>query len=138
MAPSLYAPARRKVDGAGRRLLLVEDEPAVRNSLALTLEANGYEVTTAANGVDARSLFDAGQFDVVVTDTVMPGGVSGIALVEALRSSQPTLPVILMTGYSDEALGGRLPHDVTLLRKPFAGPALLECIGALLDTEVAA
>lgn len=119
---------------AHRGVLLVEDDDGVREFAAAVLIEAGYEVCTSRNGVEAlervRSYGDA--IDVVVTDIVMPE-MGGRELVERLRAQQPDLPVLYITGYSDdarmleelEAVGARL------LEKPFTARALVDVVAAL-------
>ncbi|MEP4038254.1 ATP-binding protein [Pseudophaeobacter sp.] len=85
------------------RVLVVEDEPEVRNVVAAMLQRAGCEVTTAATGDAALELFEADpRFDLLVTDVVMPGTLQGPALGVALRKQVPDLKIIFMSGYADE------------------------------------
>ncbi|MEP2718862.1 PAS domain-containing protein [Pseudophaeobacter sp.] len=111
------------------KLLLVEDEEAVRNTLVKTLAQAGYQVTAAATGDDAFALFQADPtFDLVLTDIVMPGELQGTGLAKALREQWPELPVVFMSGYAREATvhgNGLRPEDIRLM-KPVRRNALLE------------
>lgn len=93
-------------DGGTTRaiVLLVEDEPSVRRLLQRVLEREGYEVRTVATGREALELWPQlrDHVNVVVTDIVMPGGVSGIQLAKDLHRQTPSLPVIFMSGYDPE------------------------------------
>jgi PAS domain S-box-containing protein len=121
-------------DGDGQRVLLVEDEPAVRTALRGALHQHHFDVTAVGSAQDALRTLDADAFDVVVSDVVMPA-MSGVELVEQLQTARPGLPVILMSGYSSE-LGEGLVH-VPVLRKPFTHRELVEAIhGALADQEL--
>jgi DNA-binding response OmpR family regulator len=98
------------------RILLVEDDLLVRETLAMDLRDQGYDVIEAETGDEARGV-DAFAFDVLVTDIRMPGQITGWQLAELYRDARPDLPVLYMTGYSDE------PHRQVagsrLLAKPF-------------------
>ncbi|HEX7018663.1 MAG TPA: ATP-binding protein [Gemmatimonadaceae bacterium] len=103
------------------RVLLVEDERAVRSALRRGLERAGYSVVEADCGRAAMDAFvgRSGEFDVVVTDMMMPG-MTGEALVRALREHDPDVRAIVMSGYSAE-LGGRdwhLPPNTSFVAKP--------------------
>jgi signal transduction histidine kinase/CheY-like chemotaxis protein len=111
-------------------LLVVEDEKAVRRATARILEEAGYRVIEARSGPEALELFQAHQVDLVVSDVVMPGGLSGPDLAERLRLLRPGLPVVLASGYGGEHLEkrGPLPREVQLLNKPFAAATLLDAV----------
>lgn len=102
---SRSAPARR-VAGSGERILIVEDEPSQRASLARSLTKLGYCVAARASGRSALSLFrkDPAAFDVLISDQTMPG-MSGLELAAAVRKDRPDLPVILCTGFSEKMNG---------------------------------
>lgn len=87
------------------RVLLVEDEETVRNVVARLLIKLGYEVSSAANAEEAIALFDDGaDFDLVVTDIVMPG-LSGIEMSEVLAARFPALRFLFISGYTSRELG---------------------------------
>ncbi|WP_171034010.1 PAS domain S-box protein [Lichenicoccus roseus] len=112
------APDQRLHGGA--RLLLVEDDDAVRGVLAAQLADLGYVVIEAADGDAAVQLAEAGPpFDAAIVDVIMPG-MDGRSLAEIIRRSRPSLPVLFMTGHADRA---RLASE-TVIEKPFA-PAQL-------------
>jgi DNA-binding NtrC family response regulator len=103
------------------RVLLVDDEPGVRATLAANLELSGLDVVTASSGAAAIELSTKeGPFDLVLSDVRMPG-MSGAELVRRLRSVQPGVPVILMTGFAKEELLAEALADgaFTVLMKPF-------------------
>ena len=79
------------------KVLVVEDQPAVRNLLAMILESAGFVVETAIDGADGFEKFQHGAFDVVVTDEIMPR-MSGLALGRACKMLAPHVPVLLVTG----------------------------------------
>ncbi|AYH45596.1 PAS-domain containing protein [Azoarcus sp. DN11] len=127
------------VTGAGRRVagpvLLVEDEPEVRRVIRLQLTALGHTVIEAADGVEAWLLLEAvSDIALLVTDTIMPGGIGGRELATRTRALRPDMPILMITGYaSDNALAGTAELDVPVLRKPFDQAALAAAIEALLE-----
>jgi len=132
-APAAAAAAPRPP--AARRsgaVLLAEDDDAVREPIAHLLERLGFTVVRARNGVEALGLLRAApaSFDVLVTDVVMPS-MSGRALVNASRELVPRLPVVYLSGHTQDVLDrkGVLDPGVVLLRKPFDAEAL----GAAID-----
>lgn len=102
------------------RILLVDDEPGLRMTLAANFELEGFEVVEAESGEMALGLAKEGKFDVVLTDVRMPG-MSGVELFKRLRPIQPNLPVILMTAFALEDLLRSALDDgaFTVLPKPF-------------------
>jgi PAS domain S-box-containing protein len=117
-------------------ILLVEDEDAVRNLLAETLEEQGYHLVTAADGERALDLAASmeGPLHLILTDVVMPG-ISGPELVEQLKPLHPTAAVLYMTGYTDEVIvqHGVLEPGVRLLNKPLNIHTLLAGVRQALD-----
>ncbi len=113
-------PAEAAQVGAGRRLLLAEDEEGVRNILVSILERAGYLVTATASGDDAFDIFVADPtYDLLLTDIVMPGKLQGTTLAKELRLKWPELPVIFMSGYASEATvhgNGLRPEDIRLMK----------------------
>jgi PAS domain S-box-containing protein len=111
---------------AGLRILLVEDDDAVRAVTESLLSELGCRVETAINGVEALRRVGRGvDFDLVLSDIVMPGGVSGVDLARRLRAAHPDLPVVLTTGYSGEKLDDAEEAEAwPILRKPFRAEQL--------------
>ena len=110
------------------RVLLVEDDADVREVLKESLAASGWEVTQAADGAAACEVLEGGaQLDILVTDVVMPGAVSGVALARTAARLRPELPVLLISGYPTATLAaqGAEEADLNLLRKPFTHAELL-------------
>jgi PAS domain S-box-containing protein len=114
---------------AARRILFVDDDELVRETMRAQVEDGGYIVYTASNGQEALALLDAGvPVDVLVTDLAMPG-MSGLATIREAQRRRPGLPAVLLTGYAGDRVG--LAADdgsFLLLRKPVRGVALLSCI----------
>jgi len=109
--------------GGTERILVVEDEASVRVLVVSQLERLGYRVTEAGNGSEALSILrrDADAFDLLLTDVVMPGVVSGDILADEVRRLCPGLPVVLMSGYPEGTISaaGQSPPGQILLSKPF-------------------
>ena len=108
------------------RVLVVEDEQAVRLVASRTLQSLGYHVLEATDGADALERWDAerGRIDLVLTDVVMPR-MGGVELVATLRARNPSLKVVMMSGYAGK--DGPL-NDAPMLEKPFTRAALAELV----------
>jgi PAS domain S-box-containing protein len=121
---------------AHERILLAEDEPAIRQALARVLRTNGYEVIEASNGGEALRLAEAepGTIELLLTDVMMPG-IGGKELAQRLREIRPGLRVILMSGYTDDELLRAELGDARyeFLQKPFAARTVVEAVRAILD-----
>jgi CheY-like chemotaxis protein len=89
---------------AKTRVLLVDDERELVFTIAERLEMRGYQVDAVTDGAEALTRAAASAYDVAVVDVKMPG-VSGLAVLRALRESQPRLPVILLTGHGSASDG---------------------------------
>ena len=115
-------------------VLLVEDEEGVRRACRRILEAGGYRVRTAATAAEALAGFAPEEFDVLLTDVVMPGGMSGRDLAQRLQESRAALPVLYMSGYSQDEIATRgvLEEGITIIEKPFAPEQLLAAVSAVL------
>jgi two-component system, cell cycle sensor histidine kinase and response regulator CckA len=124
--------------GAGATILLVEDEPSVRSSVRRLLERHDYQVLEASNGQDALALVTArkDEVDLVLSDMVMPG-MGGTELAGRVRAVSPTLPVLLMTGYTEEAITRSTdrPLEEHILEKPFTLHTMLEKIRTALASR---
>jgi two-component system cell cycle sensor histidine kinase/response regulator CckA len=111
------------VMGQGERILVVDDEPTVRSVLGLSLSHLGYVVETASSGLEAMEKFQAvgGAFDLVILDMLMPG-LSGEEVFNRLRRLQPTLPVILVSGFSSAHVVARVLENggSDFIQKPFS------------------
>jgi len=102
------------------RILVVEDEPLVREVLGVYLSEDKHEVTTAVNGRDGLEKFQASRFDLVLTDRAMPE-LNGDQLAVEIKKLKPEQPLILLTGFGDLMTGaGEKPPGVDLIvSKPF-------------------
>ena len=122
-------------DGGGRRVLLVDDEPAIREAVSCTLQANGYQVFTAEDGTDALGLYHQrrDEIDIVLTDISM-GQMDGVTLSRALKRLNPDVRIIVSSGHFHkdnvtilEGLGIK-----TFLDKPYTADKLLRSLHAEL------
>ncbi len=115
-------------------ILLVEDDPDIRDFVARTLTGFGYAVREASNGREALArLATEAPLDLLLSDMTMPGGISGHDLVVEARRRQPTLRVLCMSGYSDQAVASLLPTEYALLEKPFLKLDLVQAVRLTLD-----
>jgi NO-binding membrane sensor protein with MHYT domain/nitrogen-specific signal transduction histidine kinase/ActR/RegA family two-component response regulator len=136
-APSAAAaPARRSAPpGGSERILVVEDEDAVRAIVGEQLRGLGYDVQLAGDAEQALALLRSHQFDLVLTDVVMPGRLNGKGLADEIVRSWPGTRVVFMSGYSENALlsDGRLDSGVMLLAKPHQKADLARIIRSALS-----
>jgi len=116
------------------RLLVVDDDRAFRLSTAALLEAEGYEIETAADAASAGEAVRAQRFDLMLLDLRMPG-VDGIGLVEALRVWGEDIPVLMVSGYGTVDTAVRALHTGVddFLTKPFEPDVLIGRVAALLE-----
>ena len=121
------------MNGEGKRVLIVEDDPGLRFTMTDALEGNGFAVTGADNGDEAiRRLLDEA-FDVVVTDLRLPGK-DGMEVLRAARGNTPPPSVVVMTGYGsvESAVAAMKSGAEDYLTKPFPVEALLLLLGKIL------
>ncbi|MGU3539923.1 cell cycle histidine kinase CckA [Methylobacterium sp. A54F] len=130
-APQKAAPRKPAADHTGQgTILLVEDEDPVRAVNSRALSARGYTVLEAASGLEALRIVGEGQpIDLVVSDVVMPE-MDGPTLLREIRKHQPTLKVIFVSGYAEDAFRKNLPEGETFnfLPKPFSLKQLVETV----------
>jgi len=124
-ASAIRVPASRQVT-RGQTILVVDDAEGLRELARRFLRRLGYNVLVAANGMEARRIFESQpSIDVILTDVVMPGA-SGPELTRQLIEMQPALKVIYMSGYTEEAIvhHGVLNPGIAFLHKPFTSESL--------------
>ncbi|MDQ0471416.1 cell cycle histidine kinase CckA [Labrys wisconsinensis] len=131
-APATAPKPKEMTDLTGRgRILLVEDEEALRALSARTLVARGFEVIEASSGIDALQLLEeaGGQVDLVVSDVVMPE-MDGPTLLKELRKRNTTAKIIFVSGYAEEAFERNMPQGevFAFLPKPFSMKQLVEAV----------
>ena len=105
-------------------VLVVEDEPLVRASIADELRTYGWRVLEAAGGEDALGLTADNQIDVVFTDILLPGQMSGWEIAEALRARVPALPVLYTSGHGCDP--ARQVAGSVFIRKPYQPAFIIE------------
>ncbi|MET0285162.1 MAG: ATP-binding protein [Polyangiales bacterium] len=124
-------PRRLSDPGGGyERILLVDDDAEVRAVAHAHLEAAGYTVLAAASGEEALDVLAKNRVQMLVSDVSMPG-MSGVELARKVRALAPAVPILLISGYSDEVNHEQLAR---FLAKPFSGQRLLAEVRSALDT----
>ena len=128
-------PERKEDDGshAGAKLLVVEDEPLVRDLIALNLRHAGYDVTTAPTWPEGLAAITQTRFELAVVDVMLPGG-DGMELVQKARAAGVTCPVLMLTARGETAakVRGLDSGADDYMTKPFDVPELLARVRALL------
>jgi CheY-like chemotaxis protein len=129
------APARTGQPGEARRVLLVEDDDRVAELVQEMLIELGYHVERVANASSAlNALQDGADPDIVFSDMVMPGEMSGLDLARRVAEGWPGLPIVLTTGYSASAAAAT-SEGLRLLFKPYAMDALAAELGAAIHGQ---
>jgi CheY-like chemotaxis protein len=135
MAPAAEVPRPPPVLGH-ETILVVDDEPALRELAAATLAARGFDVLQAGSPADAIAIVEAhaGTLHLLLSDVVMPGG-SAMTIVESVRQRHPSARLLFMSGYpADEAVRrGVVTGEANFLQKPFTPDGLALRVRALLD-----
>ena len=120
-------------------VLVVEDEPTVRAVVRGILTQSGYRVVERETGEEALALWATREteFDLLITDLVMPGNISGELLAERLRKMRPELRVLLTTGYVNHTISEErfTALGMQLLRKPYTAEELLQSVRRCLDCQ---
>jgi two-component system, cell cycle sensor histidine kinase and response regulator CckA len=124
--------------GGDETILLVEDDPALRASMRKALSQFGYRILEAPTGVKALDVWkqNSNEISLVLTDLMMPDGMTGKDLAQQLLQQNPKLKVIYMSGYSTEIIGKDFPlkEGVNFLTKPFQAAKLAQAIRNNLDS----
>ena len=141
---TLYLPASRiaagdspKLNGSRSlgRVLVVEDDMLVAELTAGMLGEMGFDSVIAHSAKEALERLAGGDRPkLVLSDVIMPGGISGVELARKVRERYPELPILLITGYSEQASAG---HGFPVLQKPYEMSALAGAIGEVLKREIA-
>jgi len=124
------------VPSGNETILLVEDDAEVRRTGAQILHDLGYQIIEAENGPTALDILEANAgIDLVFTDIVMPGGVTGIELGQKVREKYPELKLLFTSGYADEVLEKhKLTHsELNLIRKPYRADELARQVRRTLE-----
>ena len=126
-----------QVRGGGETILVVEDEPVLRDLAHVILQDCGYSVIQAASGVDALTVWQKhqGAVDLLLTDMIMPDGLSGKDLAESLLGHKPDLKIIFTSGYNVDDLGADLvpKNGSQFLQKPYTRITLAQAVRDCLD-----
>jgi PAS domain S-box-containing protein len=140
VVPERALEAGQATRGGTETILLVEDEPTLREWVREILQGLGYRIVEAGNGVEALKIWDEqrGRIDLLLTDMVMPEGLTGRDLARQLKSRQASLKVIYTSGYSEEILSNEAElRDAPFLAKPYHAPQLTKLVRELLDAKPA-
>jgi len=125
------------VKGGNELIMVVEDEPALRELFISILRGFGYQVLEASHGKEALALWQRStrKPDMLLTDMMMPEGVTGWELAEKLRGDVPKLKVVYTSGYSPELFGSnvKLNERSNFLPKPFNPRTLAQTVRQCLD-----
>jgi two-component system cell cycle sensor histidine kinase/response regulator CckA len=126
------------VSGQNETILLVEDDPHIRDSLRMTLESLNYSVLTAVNGRKALQVYqqNAPQIDLVLTDLVMPE-MGGEELLTTLKQTYPSLKAVVLSGYplSERIVGSHLFEDFVIYQKPITLEKLSQVVAQALQAQ---
>jgi signal transduction histidine kinase/ActR/RegA family two-component response regulator len=130
---------RAKVEGGKETILVVEDEEDLRDLVREVLEGHGYQVLQAGSGVEALQVWEAHgrKVDLLVSDMIMPEGMSGRELAEKLQKADPGLPAILTSGYSQEIIEREaiLDKRVKFFSKPYHPAQLSQAVRDSLNSR---
>ncbi len=118
-----------------KSLLVADDDPSVREALKKVLEDAGYEVILAADGKEAESRLDNPGIDLLILDLNMPNR-DGWDVLEDASSGRPFMPILVVTGMTDQLATFDIPGAAALMAKPIEAPALLQKIESLLAESV--
>ncbi len=126
-----------KVEGGQETILLVEDEPVLREMAQMILEEGGYRILEAGDGVEALRIWEEHreEVDLLLTDMVMPEGMSGMDLAQCLQASKPELRVIFASGYSMDDLDTKFLQQgyAGFIQKPYTHVTLAKAVREALD-----
>lgn len=127
------------VNSGSETILLVEDEPGVREIAARAMKLNGYTVIEAEDGDSAFNAFkeNSDRIDILISDVVLPGSINGIDIAKVLKTRKPEIGVMLMSGYIQQAVtrSGDLPENAVFLSKPFSINELLRKIRETVESD---
>lgn len=115
-----------------KTILIVDDEPDLREILRLEFEAEGWNVIEAENGTKAFETFQNSKIDAVASDVRMPGG-DGVSLLEKIKAVSPKTPVVLLTGFADIQEKDALAKGaLAMVKKPFDLVSVISLINGAL------
>ena len=131
--------AGRAVNADGKTVLVVEDEPSVRNLVIDVLHERGYATLEAADGQTGLQILQGqSKVDLLISDVGLPG-LNGRQLADAARAQRPDLPILFMTGYAENAAiaGGFLEPGMEMITKPFAVDVFIGRVASILREDEA-
>lgn len=119
------------------RILIVEDDEDIRDVAVSILRKQGYEIIETKDGREALDQLKTGQpFDLLFTDVILPGGMSGVEIAKEAKRQQPNILVLYTTGYAENAVfhQAQLDPDMALVNKPYRSAELLDKIREMFDS----
>jgi signal transduction histidine kinase/CHASE3 domain sensor protein/CheY-like chemotaxis protein len=134
----LPAPVALPTPGVGETILVVEDDALVRGFVIAQLLSLGYRTVAAADSAAALAHLDRGlAFDLLFTDVILPGGMTGRQLADEVTRRRPETKILYTSGYTENAIihHGRLDHGVMLLSKPYRKSALASMVRRALENS---
>ena len=137
--PTRFDATASSSGGGAETILVVEDEPVLRRVTRLVLERAGYNVLEAADGVQALKIWEQNReaIALLLTDIVMPEGISGRELADRIRAIDPRMRVVFTSGFSEEIAGRemRLKAGQNFIPKPASAAQMLETVRNVLDSR---
>jgi PAS domain S-box-containing protein len=137
--PLERAPMLEEPKGQGERILVAEDDSEVRRLVVKVLDTLGYDVLEAEDGKAClQRLLEVGDVDLLLSDIVLPGGMSGPEMVRQAKQGRPDLKVMFMSGYADSSVRplGDLDESFEIIAKPFTKRQLAHRLRAVLDADL--
>ena len=128
--------SRAPIRGHGETVLVIDDEPTVRMLIVEVLEEAGYVAIEAADGPAGLKILQSdARIDLLITDVGLPGGMNGRQVADAARVKRPTLKVLFVTGYAENAAigNGLLDAGMQVIAKPFVMAALGNKVREMID-----
>jgi len=125
------------IEGGNETVLIVEDDPLVRNYVNTRLRNLGYQTVEAGNAVEAIAIAESGaKFDLLFTDVIMSGAMNGRQLADEMAKRRPGIKVLFTSGYTENAIvhHGRLDPGVLLLAKPYRNAELASMVRRALTS----
>jgi len=129
--------SKESADGYGETVLVIDDEPTIRELIVEVLESAGYVALSAPNGAEGLKIIKCDvRIDLLITDVGLPGGMNGRQVADAAREIRPGLKTLFITGYAENAAvgNGHLDHGMQLLTKPFALATLAGKIREMVES----
>jgi signal transduction histidine kinase/CheY-like chemotaxis protein len=134
-AEAMEEPASAAITSPGAAtILVIDDEPTIRDCVVESLRENGYNTREAGDGPTGMQVLQSGKVDLLVVDIGLPGGMNGTQVADAARAEDADLKILFVTGYPQNvALNGEpLQKGADLIMKPFALTEFIDKVGALL------